>query len=377
MALLGISALLLSSSLFYLGLNFLLRKGLRSLRLDFKTENKPQKPLESNLIILVAHFNDSDKFPLLLQSLESQSYNGPFTLYVVDDHSAQAHLESLKHSLSRTKLRTKLICSSSLPGKKQALSQAMEQLPTGFIIQLDADVILGSKFLEELIDKRQTAGGEIFLGLVRMLPKPNFISRFAAFEFLSLQMSGLALTSLGRPIMANGAAMAYESRIWSRFKTVGENWASGDDSFLVQAAAKDKSLGIRAVPQASVQTDAPEDWTSFFSQRVRWGAKTVAYPSNFAKIVALIVAYCNLALVFSFSMSLALSWTSLPLVVLAFLGKAALDYPLLNDFAKRTGQESLVKGYFLSALFYPFYILISLILIALPVNKKWKGRAYR
>ena len=176
--------------------------------------------------------------------------------------------------------------------------------------------------------------------------------------------------------MANGAAMAYESDTWSRFKTVGENWSSGDDSFLVQAAAKDKSLGIAAVPRASVSTDAPNSWQSFFNQRVRWGAKAIAYPSVFAKIVALIVAIFNLSLVISLITALVFSWVSLPFVIIIFLGKAVLDYPLLRRFATNTRQKSLMKGYLLSSLFYPFYISVSIIFIILPFKKRWKGREY-
>jgi len=262
------------------------------------------------------------------------------------------------------------------PGKKRALAQAVAILPKSFIIQLDADVVLDSNFLAELLATKKLEQADILLGLVKMRPQQNFISHFAAFEFLSLQMSGLALVALKKPIMANGAAMAYASQIWSRFKNIGEDWASGDDSFLVQAAAKDKSLKIIGVPKAIVFTDAPNSWQSFFNQRIRWGAKAIAYPSFFAQFTAFSVAFFNCSLVLSLIVALIFSWNSLPIVAFFFLLKGVVDYPLLYRFAQSTGQEKLVNKYVLSALVYPFYISLSIIFIMLPFKKRWKGRVY-
>ena len=376
MVLTGLSILLLGACMLYLILTLMLVKGLKVLKAEFNPNKELLDHAETALTILVAHFNDSEKIPTLLSSLEAQTFSLPFTLCIIDDNSTIAHLEPLELYLEQSSIKSILMHNEGVPGKKKALSQAIGKLPSSFIIQLDADVALDPNFLQELMDKRKLYKADMLLALVKMRPQKNFISHFAAFEFLSLQMSGLALAALKRPIMANGAAMAYTSEIWSRFKKVGEDWSSGDDSFLVQAAAKDKSLKIATLTEASVSTDAPNSWKEFFNQRIRWGAKAVAYPSIFAQYIALTVAFFNLSLVFSLITALVFSWASLPIVLSFFLLKAIIDYPLLRSFAKKTGQEKLVEKYMRSALFYPFYISVSIIFIILPTKKRWKGRVY-
>lgn len=376
MVITGLSILLLSASLVYLVLTAILASGLNTLGAASKYDLDALDHKKESFTIIVAHFNDSEKIPKLIDSLEKQSLQNPFTLCVVDDHSAEAHLEALTLYLEESNLDTLLMRNKGEPGKKQALAQAIETLAPGFIIQLDADVVLDINFLAELVAQKQERQADIILGLVKMQPKKNLSSHFAAFEFLSLQMSGLALTALKKPIMANGAAMAYSSEDWSRFRNIGADWASGDDSFLVQAAAKDKNLKIQAAPKAFVFTEAPHSWQTFFNQRIRWGAKAIAYPSYFAQYVAFSVAFFNLSLVFSLLLALSFSWKSLAMVAFFFLVKMIVDYPLLRRFAKNTGQKKLLNGYVLSAIFYPFYIFLSILFIILPTKKTWKGRVY-
>tara|TARA_R110002050_G_scaffold225447_1_gene361340 strand:+ start:11499 stop:12623 length:1125 start_codon:yes stop_codon:yes gene_type:complete len=372
----GLSILLLSAYLAYLNLILILGRGLKRLQHDTQHQKDLNIIPHEGIVILVAHYNDSEKIPALLQSLERQNYAGTFSLCVIDDHSAPAHLRNLKASLNESSLETLLLQNELPPGKKNALEDAINGLKESFIVQLDADVVLDADFLNILISTKIKEQADILLALVKMIPAKTFISSFAAFEFLSLQMSGMALGALERPIMANGAAMAYPAATWRRFKEVGRAWDSGDDSFLVQAARRAKNVKIVPVPRAAVKTDAPLTFRSFINQRVRWGAKAVSYPSFLAKSVALSVAFINICLVFSLLWALMFSWSDLPLVLLFFLLKAVVDYPLLRKFAQMTNQESLLKRYTLAAVFYPFYIALSLVFMMVPTKKKWKGRQY-
>ena len=373
----GLSTLLLTAFLAYFNLILVLRRGLKRLSNTSQSRLDASNSILEDFIVLITHYNDSEKIPSLLQSLSKQDYTGSFYIYVVDDHSAPAHLKALEASLKGSSLRTHLMQNELRPGKKNALEYAISRLKDTFIVQLDADVVLEADFLSVLISTKVNTKADILLALVKMNAANSFISRFAAFEFLSLQMSGMALAALERPIMANGAAMAYQSSTWLRFKEVGREWDSGDDSFLVQAARRAKDLKIVAVPQANVGTDAPLTYQSFISQRVRWGAKSVAYPSFFAKSVALSVAFLNISLVGSLLWTLFFSWSNVWLVFLFFFLKGVVDYPLLRNFASISNQTNLLKGYAVAAIFYPFYISMSLCLMIIPSQKNWKGREYR
>ncbi len=373
----GLSTLLLTAFLAYVNLILVLRRGLNRLKNRHQSGLDASDSILEGLTVLITHYNDSEKIPDLLQSLSRQNYTGSFNTYVVDDHSAPAHLQALEASLKGSSLKTHLMQNELRPGKKNALEYAISRLKETFIVQLDADVVLKADFLSVLVSAKVNTKADILLALVKMKAANSFISRFAAFEFLSLQMSGMALAALERPIMANGAAMAYHSATWMRFKEVGRKWDSGDDSFLVQAARRAKDVKIVAVPEANVSTNAPLSFQSFISQRVRWGAKSVAYPSFFAKSVALSVAFLNISLVGSLLWTSFFSWSNVWLVSLFFFLKAVVDYPLLRNFARLSNQTNLLRGYAAAAIFYPFYISMSLWLMVIPSQKKWKGREYR
>jgi len=376
MVIMGLSVLLLSAYLAYLNLTLTLAGGLKVLKKSQPEDSESDSSNKERFTILIAHFNDSEKIPALLESLARQNYPGALRLCVVDDHSAEAHLISLSLSLKESSFDTLLIENELAPGKKNALEYAINRLGECFIIQLDADVVVEEGFLAKFAASKKQGQADILLGLVKMQFSKGFVSRFAAFEFLSLQMSGMALAAINRPIMANGAAMAYSSTTWLRFRTIGREWASGDDSFLVQAAKNAGDLKIIAVPAAAVSTEAPKKFNDFLNQRVRWGAKSVAYPSFFAKTVAFRVAFLNLSLVLTLFWALLFRWQSLPMVAFFFFLKGLSDFPLLRNFAKMTGQVNLLKGYWLAALFYPFYISLSVLFIIIPFKKRWKGRTY-
>jgi biofilm PGA synthesis N-glycosyltransferase PgaC len=358
----GLSLLLIIAFLAYLSLSLIMVRGLSLLQKRSKVELEAEIANEIDFTLLIAHYNDSLAIPELLQSIENQDYNGKFTLCVVDDHSNAFHLKALQSAIEASPLSTKLLRNQLTAGKKNALEYALGHLGETYIFQLDADVRLELNYLSELVKTIKANDADLALALVKMTPANNFISHFAAFEFLSLQMSGLSLASIGRPIMANGAAMAYRT--------------SWDDSFLVQAAAKDKSLEISCSPAAAVQTDAPSSLDEFIKQRIRWGAKSTAYPSNFAKSVAFSVAFINLTLVFALFWSIVFQPSYFPLVSVYFLLKAIVDYPLLRSFARFTKQDFLLKRYWLSALIYPFYLALTVLLIIIPKKRHWKGREY-
>jgi cellulose synthase/poly-beta-1,6-N-acetylglucosamine synthase-like glycosyltransferase len=372
----GLSILLLSALVAYLLLALILARGLSLLRRQSTDEKNGQSGEEIDFTLLIAHYNDSSFIPQLLRSIEAQDYRGKYSICVVDDHSSPAHLKLVEEALALSPLSVQLRFNKLAAGKKNALEYALGKLNEAYVFQLDADVYLEGNYLSELVKSIKANDADLALALVKMRPSKKFVSHFAAFEFLSLQMSGLSLASFGRPIMANGAAMAYRAGIWLRYKNVGRSWSSGDDSFLVQAAASDKSLKIVCAPAAAVVTDAPDSLAEFIKQRIRWGAKSAAYPSHFAKRVALSVAFFNLTLVITLFCSAVFNPADIALVAVFFIFKAIIDYPLLRAFARFTKQEFLLKGYGLSALLYPFYLSFSVILIVIPKKRKWKGRQY-
>jgi cellulose synthase/poly-beta-1,6-N-acetylglucosamine synthase-like glycosyltransferase len=356
----------------YLALSWYLAKGLAIVE---KQENhlKDHLDLQANaaLALVVVQRNDLNALNQMILSLNRNlEHHSSFKLVVVDDHSDAEQKDRLKECLSNFNGSAQLIFSEALPGKKQALKFALNQVREDWIVQTDADCVLAPQFMEQFNHAIKSKQASIYLGLVRMIPSNGFWSRFAALDFLSLQMSGLALAALGKAIMGNAAAIAYRRVDWLEHAQYGENWKSGDDTFFIQALAQKNPAAVQVWPKAQCSTMAPANFLSFIRQRLRWGGKAVAYRQPTAIAVSLTVGLFSFSLVIS--LGLAFFNPLFLLFSLAFVVKIIIDYRLLRSFARYSDQEKLLQHYGLSGLTYPFYVSLIMLLALTGVKAKWR-----
>lgn len=335
----------------------------------FKKKTLVNSPGQQNAAtLLVPTFNDAAQLQKALAKLQVPA---TCELLVIDDASDATNRAMLQQLQERHKFT--LLENTGEPGKKNALARGIEGAKHGLIIQMDADVEPSPDFVTAMLYAFAEKGAGLCLGLVRMQPGKSLWSKLAALDFLSLQFSGLALAKAGKAIMGNGAALAYKKSTYQKYRHAGKNLSSGDDVFLIQALAKENPEAIKIATHAWVNTAAPEGFSEFLAQRVRWGSKTMAFPSVFAIVVAFVVAAAN--------------WSVVLLLIAAFFNagfyalflmllglKLVLEYLLLANFARQTRQIEMIKHFYL-ALLYPFYIVLTTILILLAKDKNtWKGR---
>lgn len=322
--------------------------------------------------LVIAVRNERENLPNLLHDLGKLSYDAPWEVVMVDDHSTDGSLEYLnQHGDDKLVVLTN---GKGEEGKKEAVANAVTASKHEFILQTDADCRLPEHWLKEMA--QQLLSCDLVIGQVRMKPQQAFWSRFAALEFMSLQASGIALAKLGQPIMGNAANLGYRKDVWRKFQSEGAKLSSGDDVFLIQALQKSGGkISAHASSSATVETSAPGNLRDFIRQRIRWGGKTTAYPSILAQLLALLITLVNFALVAGL---LVLPWEPVlwPLIGGAWLAKILVDYAVLKPFAQKTAQEYLLKIYPTAALLYPFYIC-STVLLMLFTPTSWKGRSLK
>lgn len=337
---------------------------------------KPEACAEQDIhdtVLLIAHRNDLAKLLPLLQSLESQA--NPILTWVVDDYSEESQYQALE-DFCQSRPWLKLLRNAAAPGKKGALGYALARCDAAFVVQTDADCRLGPETISGLSAPLQ-AGAMAVMGFVQMQAAPNFWSRFAAWEFFSLQLSAWAFARGGRAIMANGAALAYRREAWLAHAQHGARYRSGDDTFFIQAlAAKGESIAIN--PAAVVSTAAPLSLKAFLAQRRRWGAKSVGYRSLAAWWAIFSVALASISpfllLLSAFWGGQALLWLSL--AVASLLVKATFDYRFLKRGARLFRYPMVSNRFFaLSAAVYPLYLLMTLAGMLLPAAKGPHWRA--
>lgn len=324
--------------------------------------------------VLIPFRNEEKNLKDLLLSLEGQSYNpSSFEVIFIDDHSTDKSAEIVKQYASTSDLNLTCIASND-HGKKKALVCGLPLAKGNIILQTDADCLPAPLWIQGMIEAfdKDTS---IVLGLVKMETGSGFWSKFAALEFMSLQASGAALIMRSNPIMGSAASMGYRRNLLEEINVAEISRASGDDVFLIQKAVEQgKKVKYNSNPSSVVSTTAPSSLGALIDQRSRWGAKTPSYTSMRAKYIAVLVATYALWCVGLLILGL-FSAALLQLFVFMVGAKALLDYFFLKSFSHFTKQQGLMKIFPSAALFYPFYILITLIRMLMPI--KWSGRVIR
>ena len=332
------------------------------------TEKKPV-----GVSILVPFRNEQESIPRLLQCLASLDYpSDKLQIIFVDDHSDD-HSHALIADFIRTSsLDIKLLSLSDKSGKKAALERGISSSDHEVIAQVDADVWFTEEWLRSITGyfDEDTL---MIVGAVRMVPAEGFWSRFAALEYLSLQSVTAAFIALDKPIIASGANLLYTRDLWHE-AAIHPRRRSGDDTFLVQYAAKHGRVKFASDRNALVNTHAPDTLRGFLNQRARWGGKSFSYPSVSARLLAIFLAIYNMMILLLMALSFSDQFLALTALVV-FVVKALVDYPFLRLYANQTGQRGLLTHYPLSAVIYPFYILVTGILILFG-KTEWKGRSF-
>lgn len=321
----------------------------------------------------------------LLQDLYAQQWpKERMQVLVMDDGSTDGTADLVK-GLAATWPGLELVKVKGA-GKKAAIAEGVAAAQGEWVLLTDADARCGPGRLAEVAGAMENSGADLLLLPVATLGA-GLVQRVQVEEQLALQavMAGSALR--GRPVLANGANLAFRK---ASFLAVGgylhDPWASGDDIFLLRRMEK---AGMRIVchlaPAALVAVQAEAQWRTAWRQRLRWAGKMRG-----AMGMGTLAALCAIALpwylaVATSSITVAGLMRQRPLVVLLFLAGAWLLWLLpvlrlvkwMRTFQRAALGDEGLRGNALSAtvsllLFSCYAPLVAL--CSLVVRPRWKGR---
>ncbi|WP_119789108.1 glycosyltransferase family 2 protein [Flavobacterium anhuiense] len=336
-----------------------------------KTDLKPQ----TSFTIIVPFRNEKENLPILLESFSNLNYpTDLFEVILVDDNSdGKFHIPHFTFDVSQIdNIRV-----SNSP-KKDAITTAMQEVKTDWVITTDADCIVAKNWLLTFDNYIQENKVSMLAGAVRYQCENSFLDHFQQLDLTSLQGATIGSFGLNKGFMCNGANLAYTKLLFKKLNGFDGNdkIASGDDVFLLQKAIEkfpDEVHYLKA-DETIVTTKPTENWKALFHQRVRWAAKTSSYRSTFGKFLGLIVFFGNLSFVIGFFFMIFGIW-SYPIFVLFAFSKFAIDYVLLsitNQFLTKTR----IKSFLLSSLLYPFFSS-TVALYSLFGSYEWKDRQFK
>lgn len=204
--------------------------------------------------------------------------------------------------------------------------------------------------------------------------KDSLFHHFQAIEYLSLTASGAATAAAKNPILCSGANLSFPIETMRQNAEIYRSpIQSGDDMMLLQALKSKQNATIQYLfsPAAIVSTHTAETFSAFVKQRARWTAKSKNYTDFSTKVVAVIVLFCSLAMLFSL-VATAIFPQKYYLTLVIFGAKTILDYPLLRSAARAFGLQKFAKYYLPTSILYPFYT--TFIFFRAFFGSSWKAR---
>lgn len=330
-----------------------------------------------SISIIIAARNEAHRIRPTLDALHRLEYPGPLEMLILDDHSTDGTAD-----LIRDHLPPGARCvTSSGTGKRAALLEGLQSVTGEIILLTDADCVPGIEWASSMIQPFSHPGIDWVSGPVTSLAGTDMVSRYDALEWQGLMAITGAGFALGRPVLAQGANIAFRK---SRLMELGgfhrfPSRASGDDVFLLSLFQQDdpNSCHFQKDVGALVKTIPPDSWRSLLHQRLRWTSKSgnLGIREGLAPMVLTWLA-C-LGILASPVLFLSIPGHLVPLAILPFLIKGMADYRLLRAGWQFSGSRFTWMDVLLASLIQPVLVVISGLIGPLRPSYLWKGRRVR
>jgi biofilm PGA synthesis N-glycosyltransferase PgaC len=324
--------------------------------------------------VVVAFRNEAHNLPALINAIEKQTINhNGFELILVNDDSSDQW-----ESIIPKKTTFKLIVINNLGlGKKQAVRTGVETANGSIILATDADCTPNPNWILSMGQRVTATGAHLLIGPVMLQREAGFFHFFQQADFLSLQLSGAGAALNGRPIMCNGANLAFDRMFYLEVPHLNNNYASGDDMFLLHRAKKlQKTIGYANTFDAIVVTQPQTSPIQLFIQRIRWGAKAKGYTDFDTIAVAIVVTAANFA-ISSFIVGGIFSPILWAFAATLLIGKGICEFFLFGYsqhlFGVQIAATIFDRRYWTLQLLHPFYTCV-VVAAALTTNVSWKNR---
>ena len=332
--------------------------------------------------IIIPFRNESQN---ILQSISSISQldfpRDKFEAIYVDDNSED---DSFRLALSTEKPANIRII--KMPGevngkgnKKHALQFGVENASGDIIVTTDADCVHNKNWLHYLTGCF-TPDTAFVSGPVEFIESAGIFSKIQSAEFGGLILAGAGLIGAGRPLICNGANIAYRKRVFEELGGLKDNMhlASGDDEFLMQKIARETNYKVIFCPnrEAVVITRPSDNLGSFFNQRRRWASKSIFYKDAVLTTGLILIFLFYAGLITQAVLLLSGYYYYAVSLFLSLLIKIHFELMIIRRGEKLFLSKKKLSVLLITELFQIPYIIIAAIL-GLTGRFNWKGRNIR
>ena len=321
--------------------------------------------------IIVPFRNEAPNLPSLITSLRGLAFpQSRYKVILVNDHSEDDYMPLITELPTNFEV---LHLPEVLAGKKAAIAHGVTHSETDIIITTDADCQHHADWLNAFDAVFAQPGIQLVFGGVLFRTGGGLFAAMQRHEFASLIGVGAACWRLSKPVMCNGANLAFRKSVFHEVGGYGgnEQVASGDDEFLLEKIVHRYPDGIRYVSSADavVQTRAVESLGDFVAQRKRWAGKWRA-GGWFKSVLAVFVAAVAVSTLIA-GVHLIVTpdkWLASPLIV-----KIIMEAVFIAVVMAKLGGRFSFFTFLLLQLIYPVYAMLFAIMANMG-GVRWKGR---
>ncbi len=334
--------------------------------------------------VIIAFRNEANNLPVLLSALTEQSYSSEnFEIILVNDHSHDSSEQIINAYRNSSRICLKLMALPDLvTGKKAALHAGVHVARGELIVTTDADCAVPPKWLQTIADFYQACNPVMILMPV-VLTGNGIVARLQTLEFISLMGSTAASLALNKPLMCNGANLAFEKNAYLHLNSgdLRSDISTGDDTFLMLALFKQFPHRVRFLHSDQVvgKSKAVATFAGFFNQRLRWASKVHAYHQGYIKgFGVFLLCYTGLqaAAMAVIPFTVISSTTKWTCVLLLYGTKMIADGIFIKRVAVNLKQDFDVVAFLCWQFIYPFYVLL-FGLSSFFLRYTWKERRYK
>lgn len=244
---------------------------------------------EVPITVLVPVRNGVEELATLLQDLHAQDHPRALTeVMVVDDHSEEP-VQQLVLDMARHWPQLRYLHVGQGAGKKAAIMAGVAAAQHELVLLTDADARCAPGRVTAVAATFQARACDLLLLPVRTVGE-GLCGAVQEEEQAALLAALVGTWSEGRPVLANGANMAFTR---TAFEAVGgyrgDERSSGDDVFLVQRMRRARrSVEVALDAALWVEVKAAPNCREAFSQRLRWAGKMGAVRDPLTTFVSLL-----------------------------------------------------------------------------------------
>jgi len=343
--------------------------------------------ITTNITIIVPMRNEEKNILNCLTALNKQSVSKEkYEIIVVDDSSEDNSVAIVQQFIQEHKeLSIKLYhLNTSLSGKKNAIKTAINNGVGELIVTTDADCVMNPNWLFSIVDFYEKTNAQMIVGPVCYYDEKTILDKMQSLEFNALVASTAAAIYYHKPIMCNGANLAYTKTMFielNGFEGIDEI-STGDDVLLMYKLAQKEAKKIKFLKtkDAVVYTKAKSTIAEFVNQRIRWASKPMKFLNFETRAVSLIIFMTNCSFLYLLISSICLLISDihsyfLLICLILLLIKCFIDFLLLflaTSFFKKRGY----LVYFIpQQIVYSMYVIL-IALLSLSKKYTWKGRTF-